>query len=129
MFKRVIRVLSVALAVSLFLPATLSVQGCSSAKKRAKAGGAKGATAAKSGSQKAGASASGKKDQGTAKGADLDGVSCGEAEGVGFCSSDTEVTFCSGGTWYALACDKVEAGAFCGQDVETNAIDCFTSEE
>jgi hypothetical protein len=96
--------------------------GC---KSKVKGGGAKSASAAKSSSQKTGSAAKGATQSATPTGSDSGGVTCDSSlEGVGFCSSDSSVVFCSGGSWYELDCNDVAEGAFCFEDGDT--IDCFT---
>jgi hypothetical protein len=125
-----IRVLSVASAVALTLPIVATVEGCSStAAKKKKGAGPKSPAAAKTDGQKKGATATSKKDTGTNKGADLDGVKCdGTTEGIAFCSTETEITFCDGGTWYALDCGAALSGSFCAED-DSNVIDCFVADD
>ena len=60
-------------------------------------------------------------------GEELDGVLCnGEAEGVAWCANDAEIDFCSGGKWWTLHCPTIEASAFCGLDVSSLEVDCFS---
>jgi hypothetical protein len=130
---KIVKVASVLASLALISPAFLATQGCSSttsAKPKAKAGGAKGPAAASTDKQKGGAKATAKKDSGMNKGAEVDGVACDAAlEGIAWCGSESEVVFCAAGAWYALDCAQVESGAFCGEDVDTNTVDCFVAEE
>src|SRR5262249_34214674 len=43
-----------------------------------------------------------------------------------FCADDTNLTFCSGGHWYALDCSAAEGG-FCGEDVTVSTIECYAA--
>jgi uncharacterized protein YceK len=131
--KTLSRIVSVALVLATAVPMLTALEGCSStaatAKKKQKAAGSKGPAASKTAGQKAGATASAKKDTGTKKGAELDGVACDASlDGTSWCSSETEITFCSGGEWYALNCGAIDGG-FCGEDVDTLMIDCYVPAE
>jgi hypothetical protein len=122
------RVLFVAFTLATAAPMLMTVEGCSStaaAKKKKKGAGAKGGTAAKTAGQKVGSTAANKKDTATKKGAELDGVKCDAAEeGVSWCSTDAEITFCSGGEWYAIDCGGA-VGGVCADDLDTKTIDCY----
>jgi hypothetical protein len=125
-----VKLVSVLASLAIVTPAFLATQGCSAkTSTKAKAGGAKGPAAAKTDKQKGGDKATAKKESGTKKGAEVEGVACdAELEGVAWCGSESEVIFCAAGEWYALDCAQVEAGAFCGEDADTNIIDCFAAE-
>jgi hypothetical protein len=94
---------------------------------RTKGGGAKNPAAAKDAKEKAGSKATSAKSSAEDKGPTYEAVACdGSFEGVGFCSSDSEVIFCSGGQWWALDCGKLESGAVCALDLSTVSVDCYT---
>lgn len=97
---------------------------------KTKGGGDKGAAAAKASNQKSGGNAQGKQSSATSQGSDSGGVACdGELDGVAWCNSDTEIIFCSGGSWYLLDCEAFEVGAFCGLDVDALEVDCYVEAE
>lgn len=113
------------LIMSVTVIAALSLVGCGGSN-RTKGGGARDAAAAKTSNEKTGGTAAANQSKGTDKGADLGGITCDSAlEGVGFCSSDTEIDFCAGGRWWVLNCPAVEAGAFCGLELNSNTVDCY----
>jgi hypothetical protein len=128
--SRIFRLFVVALAVTAIAPAYMMTTGCSSssAKKKAKGGGAK-ATAAKSEGQKAGGAGTAAKDKASSKGADYEGVTCDAAsEGVAWCDSEGTMIFCAGGEFYALSCAELD-GSVCAEDEEANVIDCVAASD
>jgi hypothetical protein len=93
-----------------------------------KAGGKTGSEAA-SAKQKSGSQAKGNRESGAAQGPDYEGVTCDSGlEGVGWCSSDAEIVFCSQGEWWLLDCGAIDEGAFCGFDEAAEEVDCYVEE-
>lgn len=105
----------------------LGLVGCGgSGGAKTKGGGDKGAAAAKASNQKSGSNATSKMGSAQSQGSDSGGITCdGDLEGIAWCDSDTNIIFCSGGTWYLLDCEAFEAGAFCGVDLESAEVDCY----
>jgi len=98
---------------------------CGGAKGPSKGSTAKTAAAAKESSAKAGSQATANTSKATMSGTGRDGVTCDASiEGVGFCASDAEIVFCSGGNWWVLDCSAIDPDAFCGTD-ETGLVDCW----
>jgi hypothetical protein len=110
-----------ALLISMASMLVLPAAGCGS--KKSKGGGVKGA-AAKDAGQKTGGTATGDKAKAKEQMGDTyEGVKCDSTtEGLGWCDSETEIAFCSGGGWYLLDCTGV-GGDFCGDDGAT--VDCY----
>lgn len=105
----------------------LGLAACGGSK--VKGGGARTASAASmsKSSQKTGSAAKGKQSAAMSSGSSRDGVTCDAAlEGLGFCADASTIVFCAGGDWYALDCEELASGAFCGQDGST--IDCYVTE-
>ena len=126
MSRSVLRDLVCVSILALALPIAAVASGCSSSSKLQKGGGAKGA-AAQSANQKVGGTATGDLSAATDNGATYEEVTCDDSDdGLGWCDSDTEVVFCSGGHFYVLDCSSVD-GDFCGEDGST--IDCYTAAE
>jgi hypothetical protein len=124
MSRLVLRGLAFVSFLALAIPATAVLDGCGSSAKKQKGGGAKG-DAAKSANQKIGGTASGDTSAAKDQGATYELVTCDSSDdGLGWCDSDTEAVFCSGGHFYVLDCTTI-SGDFCGDDGAT--IDCYAS--
>jgi RNA polymerase sigma-70 factor, ECF subfamily len=100
-----------------------------------KAGGARNALAAKTAGQKATntskvvADKTKAVDKGVTMPSTGGDVGCdADHELEAFCVDDTNVSFCSGGHWYALDCAAAE-NAFCGEDLAANTVDCYVESE
>jgi hypothetical protein len=105
-----------------------------------KNGGAHSAAEAKAAGEKVGSKALGDKSKASDKGVSLSGIRPGQLhlsdegtevacdadhEGEGFCGDDAHIDFCSEGHWYALDCTSAEDGAFCGEDLSDETVDCW----
>lgn len=102
--------------------------GGSSGGGKKKNGGAHSAEAAEKAGEKVAKSgkASHDKSKASDKGTTFQSVECDDShELLGFCGDETHVDFCMGGHWYALDCDAAEGGAFCGEDVSAQTVDCY----
>ena len=117
----------ISFALALVTALSLACGAPAAAGAKTKGGGEKG-SAAKDAGQKTGGTASGKTDQATNSGADVDGITCDDSlEGVAWCESDTEIIFCTGGSWYLLDCVAFDETAFCGID-EAATVDCYADD-
>lgn len=102
---------------------TDSTSGATSKKK---GGGSKGASAASSAGQKGGSNATSAQDSATSQGPESDGLVCdGTTEGVGWCSDDASIVFCSDESWWLLDCTQYDPEAFCAYDDDLNIVDCY----
>lgn len=109
-------------ALTAMVLAALLFTGCGGNKKKGST--AKSAGDAKAMSQKTGSEATGHKSEAMSSGATSGGVTCDAGlEGVGFCATDAQIVFCSGGTWWVLDCAALDA--FCGEDEANGTIDCY----
>jgi len=111
------------------IPATTGLAACGSSNSGSgmtKGGGAQG-SAAQDAMQTVGSTASSDTTDATDDGASYESVTCDDsAEGVAWCDSDTEIVFCSGGSFYSLDCTSI-SGDFCGNDGTT--IDCYADSD
>lgn len=105
--------------------ALLLAPGCSKKGAATKGGGDKGVQAISDG-QKVGGTASGDESQASDMGATYEEVTCDDTnDGAGWCDTDVDLVFCSGGEFYVLDCSSV--GDFCGEEATT--IDCYAESE
>lgn len=86
------------------------------------------ATSASGAKEKAGSKATAATDKATMSGDTRDGVTCDTTiDGVGFCATDAQIVFCSGGNWWVLNCTAIDPKAFCGTDT-AGVIDCWVAQ-
>jgi len=104
----------------------VAAAACGGSNKADKGGGQKGSNAMGTG-QMSGGTATGNESMGTQQGDTYEGVTCDSStEGLAWCDDDTDIAFCSGGTWWLLDCSAL-GDYFCGDDGVT--VDCYPADD
>jgi len=61
------------------------------------------------------------------QGSSYESVTCDSSDdGIGFCATDVDLFFCSGGYWWDLDCSQLNSGGYCDCiDSSCGTVDCF----